>query len=112
MKRLILSVLLGAFCLAMLATLTHAGQYDPRNPPPTPYMNASDDTGTSDGEVGWDNPSQVAAANANQSELSAIQSESEYVIRVRLDTDSRRILSTSALKKMVLSVLLSRIFRW
>lgn len=38
MKRLILSVLLGAFCLAMVATLSHAGQYDPRNPPPVPVI--------------------------------------------------------------------------
>ncbi|MDD4050680.1 MAG: hypothetical protein PHR28_02115 [candidate division Zixibacteria bacterium] len=50
MKRLTLSLLLGVFCLALLAVPTRAGLYDTTKPPPTPYTNS---------ETSWGDTSQV-----------------------------------------------------
>jgi len=55
MKRLTLSLLLGVFCLALLAVPTHAGQYDPSLPPPLPYINIPDGPHSS-GDTGWEDP--------------------------------------------------------
>jgi hypothetical protein len=53
MKRLTLSLLLGVFCLALLAVPTRAGLYDPTKPPPRPYTNS---------DSSWGDPTQARKA--------------------------------------------------
>jgi hypothetical protein len=54
MRRLVLWVLAGVFCLALLSIPAEASLYDPRTPPPTPSVTIGGDLNA--GEASWGDP--------------------------------------------------------
>lgn len=60
MKRLLLPTLLGVFCLVLLVAPAKASLYDPRTPPPTPYITIGGDLNA--GEASWGEAGQVRKA--------------------------------------------------
>lgn len=99
MKRLLLPTLLGVFCLALLALPAAAGQYDPRNPPPTPYINIDD---TENSEIGWDGTAQSYVIDQNLDLPTVAPSEGADTFNSNAANGDGQL--QSVMKKVILTV--------
>ena len=108
MRRLLSLAVLGIFCLALLPISANAGLYDPRNPPPTPYIDVNDDL--NNGEIGWDTPAQSAGGEMNLDQPMAESSGSITVSNVNAETKQGWL--EIVIKGAVLSILLPKILKW
>lgn len=108
MRRLLLPTLLGVFCLTLLALPARAGHYDPRNPPPTPYIDIND--GLNNADIGWTGPAQSAEGDQNLDQPTANPSENVAVLN--LEKAGEQGQTGNVIRRVMLSVLVPIIFGW